>query len=152
MTTTIPSPTTQTNDAGTDSRKHTRNLSEATPQSKKLKAASESTTTSFDAAAMASSAPVTSLDAQPPLLIKKLSANATMPKRGSEHAAGYDLAASKETVIPARGKALVDTDLAMACPVGTCENAFFWPPTLPPILPPFRTSTTNPVGCAGRYN
>src|SRR5271169_544695 len=51
---------------------------------------------------------------QPPLLIKKLSANATTPTRGSAFAAGYDIYSSHDTVIPSRGKALVDTDLAIA--------------------------------------
>jgi dUTP pyrophosphatase len=56
---------------------------------------------------------------QPPLLIKKLSANATTPTRGSAFAAGYDIYSSHDTVIPSRGKALVDTDLAIAVPDGT---------------------------------
>ena len=41
-----------------------------------------------------------------------------MPVRGSVLAAGYDIAASTDTVVPARGKALVKTDLAMAIPEG----------------------------------
>lgn len=59
----------------------------------------------------------------PSLLIKKLSANAKLPTRGSAFAAGYDIYASKATTIPAQGKALVDTDIAMAVPDGTCEFA-----------------------------
>lgn len=39
--------------------------------------------------------------------------------RGSKLAAGYDLSAAHECVIPARGKAIVKTDLAIACPEGT---------------------------------
>ncbi len=61
----------------------------------------------------------------PPLLIKKLSDKARLPTRGSAFAAGYDLYAARETVIPARGKALVDTDISMSVPAGTCESAFF---------------------------
>ena len=57
---------------------------------------------------------------QSPLLIKKLSAKATTPTRGSALAAGYDLYSAHETVVPARGKTLVDTDLAIAVPEGTC--------------------------------
>ena len=57
---------------------------------------------------------------KPPLFIKKLSNNATTPTRGSAFAAGYDLYSSHETVVPARGKTLVDTDLAIAVPEGTC--------------------------------
>ena len=69
--------------------------------------------------------PVTKVQDGPHLLIKKLSEKAKLPTRGSAFAAGYDLYAAKETVIPARGKGLVDTDLAMAVPAGTC--------TLPPF-------------------
>lgn len=60
------------------------------------------------------------LEQSPPLLIKKLSDKAKLPTRGSAFAAGYDIYASKETVIPKRGKALVDTDIAIAVPAGTC--------------------------------
>ena len=56
----------------------------------------------------------------PPLLIKKLTEAAQAPRRGSAFAAGYDLYSSKETVIPAKGKALVDTGIAIAVPDGTC--------------------------------
>ncbi|EXJ82395.1 dUTP pyrophosphatase [Capronia epimyces CBS 606.96] len=62
---------------------------------------------------------VAKISTQPPLLIKKLSADATTPTRGSAFAAGYDLYASKPTTIPARGKVLVSTDLAIATPEGT---------------------------------
>lgn len=64
--------------------------------------------------------PVTNVDAAPPLLIKKLSDKARLPTRGSAFAAGYDIYAARDTVIPARGKVLVDTDLSMAVPAGTC--------------------------------
>ncbi|EGO53765.1 hypothetical protein NEUTE1DRAFT_53084 [Neurospora tetrasperma FGSC 2508] len=63
--------------------------------------------------------PVTKVDQAPPLLIKKLSDKARLPTRGSAFAAGYDIYASKETTIPARGKGLVDTDISMAVPAGT---------------------------------
>lgn len=56
---------------------------------------------------------------QPPLLIKKISDKATTPTRGSAFAAGYDLYASKDTIVPAHGKVLVSTDISMACPAGT---------------------------------
>ncbi|KAF4170949.1 hypothetical protein CNMCM8927_006629 [Aspergillus lentulus] len=55
----------------------------------------------------------------PPLLVKKLTESAQAPTRGSAFAAGYDLYSAKETVIPAKGKALVDTGLAIAVPEGT---------------------------------
>ncbi|CAN8099236.1 unnamed protein product [Discula destructiva] len=57
--------------------------------------------------------------AAPPLLIKKLSEKARLPTRGSAFSAGYDIYASKATIIPAHGKGLVDTDISMACPAGT---------------------------------
>ena len=66
------------------------------------------------------SVPVTNVEAAPALLIKKLSDKARLPKRGSAFAAGYDLYAARDTVVPARGKVLVDTDLSMAVPAGTC--------------------------------
>ncbi|KAL2133914.1 hypothetical protein VTI74DRAFT_1388 [Chaetomium olivicolor] len=55
----------------------------------------------------------------PPLLIKKLSDKARLPTRGSAFAAGYDLYAAQDTTIPARGKALVETDISIAVPAGT---------------------------------
>ncbi|KAK3300998.1 dUTP pyrophosphatase [Chaetomium fimeti] len=57
--------------------------------------------------------------ASPALLIKKLSDKARLPTRGSAFAAGYDLFAARPTTIPARGKALVDTDISMSLPAGT---------------------------------
>jgi dUTP pyrophosphatase len=68
------------------------------------------------------SAAVTNVEQAPALLIKKLSDKAVVPTRGSAFAAGYDLYAAKETVIPARGKGLVDTDISMAVPAGTCKS------------------------------
>ncbi|KAH8202598.1 hypothetical protein TruAng_003199 [Truncatella angustata] len=62
---------------------------------------------------------VPTLEQSPPLLIKKLSDKARLPTRGSAFAAGYDLYAAKDTVIPKRGKVLVDTDIAIAVPAGT---------------------------------
>jgi deoxyuridine 5'-triphosphate nucleotidohydrolase len=61
-----------------------------------------------------------SLDPAPPALqIKLLSSTAKAPTRGSAHAAGYDLYASKATTVPARGKVLVDTDISIAVPAST---------------------------------
>ena len=57
---------------------------------------------------------------EPKLLVKKLSDKARLPTRGSAFAAGYDLYAAKDTTVPARGKVLVDTDISIACPPGTC--------------------------------
>lgn len=53
-----------------------------------------------------------------PIRVKKLSDTATIPTRGSEVAAGWDLYASQEVVVPARGKAIITTDIAIAVPVG----------------------------------
>ncbi|KZV64081.1 dUTP diphosphatase [Peniophora sp. CONT] len=53
------------------------------------------------------------------LLIKRLSEKAKLPTRGSALAAGYDLYSAEEKVIPARGKALVDTQISIAVPAGT---------------------------------
>ncbi|KAI3686683.1 hypothetical protein L1987_80366 [Smallanthus sonchifolius] len=51
--------------------------------------------------------------------VNKLSEKAVMPSRGSSLAAGYDLSCAIETKVPARGKALVATDLSIAVPEGT---------------------------------
>ena len=48
------------------------------------------------------------------LRVKRLSEHAVLPVRGSKLAAGYDLAAAHDRIIPAHGKGLVMTDLAMA--------------------------------------
>ncbi|KAF8901643.1 dUTPase-like protein [Gymnopilus junonius] len=53
------------------------------------------------------------------LLIKRLSERARTPTRGSLLAAGYDLYSAEKKVIPAHGKALVDTQLSIAVPAGT---------------------------------
>ncbi|KZT62154.1 dUTP diphosphatase [Calocera cornea HHB12733] len=53
------------------------------------------------------------------LLIKKHSEKARLPTRGSALAAGYDLYSAEKKTIPAHGKALVDTQISIAVPVGT---------------------------------
>ncbi|XP_076926150.1 deoxyuridine 5'-triphosphate nucleotidohydrolase-like [Bidens hawaiensis] len=59
-------------------------------------------------------------DDQTPLFkVKKLSEKAVLPSRGSSLAAGYDLSSAIDTKVPARGKALVATDLSIAVPQGT---------------------------------
>lgn len=62
------------------------------------------------------------MDSSPPLLVKKLSDKARLPTRGSAFAAGYDVYAAKDTTVPARGKVLVDTDISIAVPAGTCMH------------------------------
>lgn len=53
------------------------------------------------------------------LRVKKLSDKAVLPSRASPLSAGYDLSSAAETKVPARGKALVPTDLSIAIPEGT---------------------------------
>ncbi|OIW02617.1 hypothetical protein TanjilG_24068 [Lupinus angustifolius] len=55
----------------------------------------------------------------PLLRVKKLSDKAVLPSRGSPLSAGYDLSSAVETKVPARGKALVATDLSISIPQGT---------------------------------
>ena len=58
------------------------------------------------------------MEARFSLQVKKLVPNAFLPSKGSDRAAGYDLYSIEETVVPARGKALVKTGLAIAVPSG----------------------------------
>lgn len=44
---------------------------------------------------------------------------ATLPVKGSEWAAGYDIFSSAPGVIPAHGQGLIDTDLTVCVPYGT---------------------------------
>lgn len=53
-----------------------------------------------------------------PLLIQRLSPDATLPTRGSPHAAGYDLYAPLPVLIPTGGRQLVLTGIALAIPPG----------------------------------
>nr|KYP71569.1 Deoxyuridine 5'-triphosphate nucleotidohydrolase [Cajanus cajan] len=55
----------------------------------------------------------------PFLRVKKLSDKAVLPSRASPLSAGYDLSSAVETKVPARGKALVATDISIAIPEGT---------------------------------
>ena len=73
--------------------------------------------------AQSRAAPPPPLSSSPPLLVKKLSEKAKTPTRGSAFAAGYDLYSAMAGVIPARGRGLVDTDLAIAVGEGCCESS-----------------------------
>ncbi|KAF8640082.1 hypothetical protein AX17_001322 [Amanita inopinata Kibby_2008] len=53
------------------------------------------------------------------LFVKRLSEKAKLPTRGSALAAGYDLYSAEKKLIPAHGKALIDTQISIAVPVGT---------------------------------
>lgn len=99
----------------------TDNNTPNSPPAKRVKTDEDATTTTNTTTQNNGTAvPVTNMSQPPRLLIKKLSEKARLPTRGSAFAAGYDIYASKATVIPARGKALVDTDISMAVPAGTC--------------------------------
>ncbi|KAH8106319.1 dUTP pyrophosphatase [Cristinia sonorae] len=52
------------------------------------------------------------------LLIKRHSEKARLPTRGSALSAGYDLYSAEKKTIPAHGKALIDTQISVAVPVG----------------------------------
>ena len=60
-----------------------------------------------------------SIDLPDLLRVQKHSEAAQIPTRGSSRAAGYDLYSAEPKIIPARGKALVDTQLSIAVPKGT---------------------------------
>lgn len=47
------------------------------------------------------------------------SEKATVPTKGSALAAGYDLYASEDAIIPSQGQGMVATDLSIIVPVGT---------------------------------
>jgi dUTP pyrophosphatase len=53
------------------------------------------------------------------LRVQKLSAHAVPPARATAGAAGYDLCAAYDGTVPARGRALLKTDVAVAVPAGT---------------------------------
>ncbi|XP_063931539.1 uncharacterized protein LOC135143578 isoform X2 [Zophobas morio] len=50
------------------------------------------------------------------LKVQRLSAQATLPVRATEFSAGYDLFSSSDIVVPAKGKELIKTDIAIAIP------------------------------------
>lgn len=52
------------------------------------------------------------------VLVLRLHAGALMPARQTSGAAGFDLAAAKSVLIPARGRAVVDTGIALQLPPG----------------------------------
>ncbi|VVB04578.1 unnamed protein product [Arabis nemorensis] len=58
-------------------------------------------------------------DSAPFFKVKKLSEKAVLPTRGSSLSAGYDLSSAVDSKVPARGKALIPTDLSIAVPEGT---------------------------------
>jgi dUTP pyrophosphatase len=92
------------------------------PPAKRIKTDTSANTATSETMASSNGTATQQQELQPPpLLIKKLSDKARIPTRGSAFAAGYDLCAARLTTIPARGKALVDTDISMSLPAGTCK-------------------------------
>jgi dUTP pyrophosphatase len=53
------------------------------------------------------------------LRVKRLSDKAVLPTRGSELSAGYDLSSAETKVLAAGQRAIIKTDLSIACPPGT---------------------------------
>ena len=58
------------------------------------------------------------------LRVKRITELATLPTRGSAQAAGYDLYSAYDVSIPAKGKAIVKTDISIALPDGTYGKCF----------------------------
>lgn len=50
--------------------------------------------------------------------VKRLTPNAILPVRGSDHAAGYDICSSVNCIVPSWNKALISTGLAISIPDG----------------------------------
>lgn len=53
------------------------------------------------------------------LKIQLISDNATLPTKGSEGAAGFDIYSCESKVVPSKGKCLINTDLKIQVPEGT---------------------------------
>ena len=53
------------------------------------------------------------------LQVKLLWGNAVLPVLGSAGAAGYDLCAANNYIIPSQGKGTIETELAVSLPPGT---------------------------------
>ena len=52
------------------------------------------------------------------LLVKALNSNAKIPSRGSSKAAGYDLSSAENAIVPARGRKMIKTGIAIGIPQG----------------------------------
>jgi len=72
-----------------------------------------------EAAQELSKRPFSETDSQEVMLVKRLRPDAMLPVRGSPFAAGFDIAAAENSLVPAGGKAVVKTGLSIAIPVGT---------------------------------
>ena len=60
-----------------------------------------------------------STDTKPRIYVKKLSDDAILPIKVSSGSAGYDLSSPKDCVVPAHGKLLIPTNLAISIPSNT---------------------------------
>jgi len=58
--------------------------------------------------------------------VKKLSAEARVPMKGTARAAGHDLYVNEVTDVPARGQAIVGTGIAIGLPHNTCARIAPW--------------------------
>ncbi|AGO11930.1 AaceriAGR249Cp [[Ashbya] aceris (nom. inval.)] len=63
--------------------------------------------------------PAKKVHSAPTLKVQLRSENAIAPTKGSAAAAGYDIYASQDCVIPGRGQGLVATDVSFTVPMGT---------------------------------
>ena len=63
--------------------------------------------------------PIRSMEIDGSLKIRLHSKNTRLPMRGTPGAAGYDLYSAEEKTIPSGGKALIDTQISLATPLGT---------------------------------
>ncbi|XP_059051986.1 deoxyuridine 5'-triphosphate nucleotidohydrolase [Achroia grisella] len=61
---------------------------------------------------------MTLFESRPTLKFSRISNNAFTPTKGSEKAAGLDMKSAYDCIVPARGKALVKTDLQIELPPG----------------------------------
>lgn len=93
-----------------------RDPSSTIPSASRAKQPSAKEAAILAALSIAMSAKVQRVEGPPPLLVKRLRPDATLPVRGSALAAGYDLAAAEGLTVPARGKAVVSTGLSVAIP------------------------------------
>ncbi|PGH23254.1 deoxyuridine 5'-triphosphate nucleotidohydrolase [Polytolypa hystricis UAMH7299] len=91
----------------------------SSPLAKRPKTAAMAATIDSNTSSATPAVTSVSQSTPPPLLVKKLVLEAQTPTRGSAFAAGYDLYCAKKIVIPAKGKGLVSTGLAIAVPEGT---------------------------------
>jgi dUTPase len=53
------------------------------------------------------------------MCVKRLTDLATVPVRGSQYAAGFDLSSAYDIVVPKQGKAIVKTDISISIPENT---------------------------------